>query len=212
MSEDATKDPTTENLEKLEKFFRLLSSDQEGEAMAALRMSKKLIAAFGKNWNEFVDGLANMDFGLLVVGAQQKRRSGGQTRTDAYDAYDDFGDIFGGMEGAAARAHRREARAARHKDAQDTFEKEMAKQAEDILKSEAETIFKATGMYPEEWEVRLDTGSCGSPELDKLAEAAKVLDRAKDNSSRFFKGAVFESGKSASEIVKEMLGEDKDEF
>lgn len=87
-----------QNESKFVKFFRLLNSDNDAEALAALRMARRFITEEkGINWNVFVDGLKRVGFGQ-AIGFDVLQQTAKQVRPQPSDTdsnKDPFADIFG---------------------------------------------------------------------------------------------------------------------
>lgn len=87
-----------QNESKFVKFFRLLNSDNDAEALAALRMARRFITEEkGINWNVFVDGLKRVGFGQAIgFDVVQQTYTQPPPQPDQTDrSTDSFADIFG---------------------------------------------------------------------------------------------------------------------
>lgn len=227
----------TDKLERLEKFFRLMGSDQDGEAISALRMSRRLIIATGLSWNEFVTLLMRFHFGLQEKEKEKAERQSSDVWGDDND--DPIMPFFrkAGVKpehvksAREAEARRREEAQRREEEerlrAQAAFAKAMREEAEKKQSTRSadqdEKIFKATNMTEDEWEARgyHDPAESLQNYLRQAAQRQQELNRKeRENQQRFFRGAVFttstgstiKEGFSADDVekaIKDAIGEDE---
>lgn len=97
MAQESNKDHwTREELEMLEKLFGLLSSDADGEVLAALRMVKKKLQAKKITWIQFTQRLARNAFGMVCSESSYSQQSSSRQKQGSGNPFDygPFNDAF----------------------------------------------------------------------------------------------------------------------
>ncbi len=104
--------------EKLIKFFRLMGSSSDGEALTALRMARRHVDSCGLGWTEFVDGLFRHAASSLgsssssawgaSAGGSSGGRPGHQSSRAAQDEFEEMFRGFGGFGGYSGSRSQRE--------------------------------------------------------------------------------------------------------
>ena len=191
---------TAEKVDRLEKFFRLMGSDQDGEAISALRMTRHLITDLDMTWNEFVTLLARYLFGFQSHGVEAKAQP--ERSSDVWGFEDaDIDEMLN-------RAFQDEKRRREQRENQSSYAENMRQHffKKDSLKPEGydEAVFRSTGMDPDEWAARGfhdPDPKKQPPEVEKKENLQDFLRRVKrevdaaasqQQSTTWFKGANFE--------------------
>lgn len=194
---------TAEKVDRLEKFFRLMGSDQDGEAISALRMTRRLITDLDMTWNEFVTLLARYLFGFQSHGVEAKAQP--ERSSDVWDFEGDIDDMLNKAfqeEQERIRKRQNAERYAANMRAQEDRENGMREQGH------AENVFRTTGMTDEEWEARgYHPGQNQKPHTTPRKEEKESLqdflrrvkneiddafNQAEASKTKWFEGASFE--------------------
>lgn len=160
-------------LKRFEKFFRLLGSNHDGEALAALNLVKRTLEAEKISWNEFVNGLVKVNFGLKGIQQEQPKQS-----ATAQGFEDAFSQAFQANKGKSWQQWAKEGEQRRKEEEQRKKNEEQLHQWEEARKQAAEEFAENQRKQRTFWdpyEKEIKDGP--SPEeLEKLRQQA--YDRA----------------------------------